>query len=65
MRNDARPIGEHSPASPVGGDARPLEREQPTRNKRFDERPGSAGRPENIVNRDPGDEDQSSKEESG
>ncbi len=22
MRNDARPIGEHSPASPVGGDAK-------------------------------------------
>jgi hypothetical protein len=25
MRNDARPIGEHSAASPVGGQHRPLE----------------------------------------
>jgi hypothetical protein len=24
MRNDARPIGEHSPESPVGGQHRPL-----------------------------------------
>jgi hypothetical protein len=24
MRNDARPIGEDSPASPVGGDAEPV-----------------------------------------
>jgi hypothetical protein len=29
MRNDARPIGEDSPASPVGGDARPIESERP------------------------------------
>jgi hypothetical protein len=29
MRNDARPIGEDSPASPVGGDDAPLERERP------------------------------------
>jgi hypothetical protein len=29
MRNDARPIGEDSPASPVGGDESPLESERP------------------------------------
>ena len=29
MRNDARPIGEHSPESPVGGQHQPLEVEQP------------------------------------
>jgi hypothetical protein len=28
MRNDARPIGENSPASPVGGDASPREAER-------------------------------------
>lgn len=29
MRNDARPIGEDSPASPVGGDESPIESERP------------------------------------
>jgi hypothetical protein len=29
MRNDARPIGEHAPASPVGGDERPIPSERP------------------------------------
>ena len=29
MRNDARPIGEHSPASPVGGHEPPIESERP------------------------------------
>jgi hypothetical protein len=28
MRNDARPIGEHSPASPVGGNSEPVGSEQ-------------------------------------
>jgi hypothetical protein len=29
MRNDARPIGEHAPPSPVGGDERPIPSERP------------------------------------
>jgi hypothetical protein len=29
MRNDSRPMFEHSPASPIGGDARPIESERP------------------------------------
>jgi hypothetical protein len=29
MRNDSRPIFEHSPASPVGGDERPIDSERP------------------------------------
>jgi hypothetical protein len=29
MRNDSRPVGEHSPASPVGGDERPIPSERP------------------------------------
>jgi hypothetical protein len=29
MRNDARPIGEASPASPVGGDVSPIPSERP------------------------------------
>jgi hypothetical protein len=28
MRNDARPIGEHAPASPVGGDEPPIPSER-------------------------------------
>lgn len=28
MRNDARPIGEHAPASPIGGDQPPAKRRQ-------------------------------------
>jgi hypothetical protein len=28
MRNDARPIGEHSPGSPIGGDESPLDSER-------------------------------------
>ena len=28
MRNDARPIGEDSPASPMGGDESPMESER-------------------------------------
>jgi hypothetical protein len=28
MRNDARPIGEHAPESPVGGDHAPMESER-------------------------------------
>jgi len=29
MRNDARPIGEHAPASPLGGNERPIPSERP------------------------------------
>ena len=29
MRNDSRPIFEHSPASPLGGDERPIPSERP------------------------------------
>lgn len=29
MRNDARPVGESSPASPVGGDETPIPSERP------------------------------------
>jgi hypothetical protein len=29
MRNDARPIGEHAPVSPTGGDERPVPSERP------------------------------------
>jgi hypothetical protein len=29
MRNDARPIGEDAPASPLGGDERPMPSEPP------------------------------------
>jgi hypothetical protein len=29
MRNDSRPLGEHSPGSPVGGDDRPIDSEKP------------------------------------
>jgi hypothetical protein len=29
MRNDSRPIFEHSPASPIGGDERPIPSERP------------------------------------
>jgi hypothetical protein len=28
MRNDARPVGEHAPASPVGGDESPIPSER-------------------------------------
>lgn len=28
MRNDARPIGEHSPASPIGGHESPIDSER-------------------------------------
>jgi hypothetical protein len=31
MRNDSRPIFEHSPASPIGGDERPIPDERPDR----------------------------------
>ena len=43
MRNDARPIGEHSPASPVGGDA---DRQSDIVNKEADEPPPDAERPD-------------------
>jgi hypothetical protein len=33
MRNDARPIGEDSPASPLGGDHRPDSRESVTHDR--------------------------------
>ena len=33
MRNDARPIGEDSPASPLGGDLEPAGREAPADNR--------------------------------
>lgn len=47
MRNDARPIGEDSPASPVGGHESPIESERP------DSRDSHAhGRQSHIVNRD-------------
>jgi hypothetical protein len=29
MRNDSRPIFEHSPASPIGGDEPPIDSERP------------------------------------
>ena len=29
MRNDSRPLGEHSPGSPLGGDDRPIDSEKP------------------------------------
>jgi hypothetical protein len=46
MRNDARPIGEDAPASPVGGDARPIPSERP------DSRDTVAhGRESHVVNR--------------
>jgi hypothetical protein len=45
MRNDARPIGEASPASTVGGDAAPVPRPQPSGDAQEsptpDERPDS------------------------
>ena len=41
MRNDARPIGEDSPASPVGGDK---ERQSDIVNKEADEQPPKADR---------------------
>jgi hypothetical protein len=40
MRNDARPIGEDSPASPVGGHESPIARESPeSRDRRTHDRP--------------------------
>jgi len=46
MRNDARPIGEDAPASPVGGDERPIPSERP------DSRDTVArGRQSHIINR--------------
>jgi len=46
MRNDARPIGEHAPASPVGGDEEPIPSERP------DSRDTVArGRESHVVNR--------------
>ena len=47
MRNDARPLGEDSPASPVGGDAadRPLESERDDSRDRV-----AQGRQSHIVN---------------
>jgi hypothetical protein len=46
MRNDARPVGEHAPASPVGGDAAPIPSERP------DSRDTVAhGRESHIINR--------------
>ena len=46
MRNDARPVGEHAPASPVGGDERPIPSERP------DSRDTVAhGRESHIINR--------------
>ena len=48
MRNDARPIGEDSPASPVGGDAEPGDSE------RHDSRdPHKDDRQSHVVNRGP------------
>lgn len=41
MRNDARPIGEDSPASPVGGDKEP---QSDIVNKEADEQPPKADR---------------------
>jgi hypothetical protein len=29
MRNDSRPMFEHSPASPIGGEERPIDSERP------------------------------------
>jgi hypothetical protein len=47
MRNDARPIGEHSPASPVGGP------ETPIASERSDSRDSVAhDRQSHIVNRE-------------
>jgi hypothetical protein len=47
MRNDARPIGEHSPASPVGGHESPIASERP------DNRDSVAqDRQSHVVNRD-------------
>jgi hypothetical protein len=43
MRNDARPIGEHAPASPVGGSDRPGES---TRAQAADEAPIPSERPD-------------------
>jgi hypothetical protein len=49
MRNDARPIGEHAPASPVGGDND--REESPLPSERSDSRDTVAhGRESHIIN---------------
>ena len=60
MRNDARPIGEHSPASPLGGDREPAGREVPSgsRDSRKDDRPPHMDpRAEEVTGRDDHDTD--------
>ncbi len=46
MRNDARPVGEHAPDSPVGGDHAPLGHEPDQRDS------VTHGRQSHIVNRE-------------
>ena len=65
MRNDARPVGEHAPASPVGGAEEPMrgraEDESPIPSERPDSRDSVAhGRQSHIVN--PPAEDREPKE---
>jgi hypothetical protein len=54
MRNDARPIGEHSPASPIGGDASPVDRETDSRDSHKHDRQSHIvhGRTEEDARRD-------------
>jgi hypothetical protein len=52
MRNDSRPLGEHSPGSPVGGDD-PMEEQRPIESERPDPRDTIAhGRASHIVHRE-------------
>jgi hypothetical protein len=59
MRNDARPIGEHAPASPIGGDEPPqaervpgrAEEDRPIPSERPDSRDTVAhGRQSHVIN---------------
>ena len=62
MRNDARPIGEHSPASPFGGNEPPMKGDQSKTRPPADDGPEWTGSPGSIVNCDPADEDRPSRE---
>jgi hypothetical protein len=60
MRNDARPIGEHSPASPLGGDLEPAGSEIPS-DSRDSHKPDRQShivhpRAEDVVGRDDHDD---------
>lgn len=54
MRNDSRLFGEHSPASPIGGDRGPADADRPIPSERPDSRDTIAhGRESHVVHPSP------------